>query len=105
MYDRGWSDGLPLIPPTIERVKAMLAGTERRPDEIIAVVPPNLVDLTVEKVAINAVMAGCKPEYLPVVITALETACTDEFNMHGLLRYNYARGASYFLSMDRFVNP
>ncbi len=98
MYDRGWSDGLPLIPPTIERVKAMLAGTERRPDEIIAVVPPNLVDLTVEKVAINAVMAGCKPEYLPVVITALETACTDEFNMHGLLATTMPVGPIIFIN-------
>ena len=98
MYDRGWSDGLPLIPPTIERVKAMLAGTERRPDEIIAVVPPNLVDLTVEKVAINAVMAGCKPEYLPVVITALETACTDEFNMHGLLATTMPVGPVIFIN-------
>ena len=98
MYDRGWSDGLPLIPPTIERVKAMLAGTERRPDEIIAVVPPNLVDLTVEKVAINAVMAGCKPEYLPVVITALETACTDAFNMHGLLATTMPVGPIIFIN-------
>ena len=98
MYDRGWSDGLPLIPPTIERVKAMLSGTERRPDEIIAVVPPNLVDLTVEKVAINAVMAGCKPEYLPVVITALETACTDEFNMHGLLATTMPVGPIIFIN-------
>jgi hypothetical protein len=63
----------------------MLEGTSRRPDEIVAVVPPDLVPCTVEKVAINAVMAGCKPEYLPVVLAAVEAACTDEFNMHGLL--------------------
>ena len=55
------------------------------PDEIVAVVPPDLVECTVEKVAINAVMAGCKPEYLPVVLAAVEAACTDEFNMHGVL--------------------
>lgn len=47
--------------------------------------PPDLVEVTVEKVAINAVMAGCKPEYLPWVIAALEAVCTDEFNMHGVL--------------------
>ncbi len=47
--------------------------------------PPDLVECTVEKVAINAVLAGCKPEYLPVVLTAVEAACTDEFNIHGLL--------------------
>ena len=98
MYDRGWSDGLPLIPPTIERVQAMLEGTKRKPDDIIALVPPDLVDLTVEKVAINAVMAGCKPEYLPVVITALETACGDEFNMHGLLATTMPVGPVIFVN-------
>ena len=85
MYDRGWSDGLPIIPPTEERVNRMLAGTTRAPDEVVAVVPPALVECTVEKVAVNAVMAGCKPEYLPVVLAAIEAACTDQFNMHGLL--------------------
>ena len=63
----------------------MLAGTTRAPDEIVAVVPPTLAECTVEKVAVNAVMAGCKPEYLPVVLAAVEAACTDTFNMHGLL--------------------
>jgi len=85
MYDRGWSDGLPLVAPTEVRVMRMLEGTSRDPSDIVAVVPPTLVEATVEKVAINAVMAGCKPEYLPVVIAALEAICTDEFNMHGLL--------------------
>ncbi|WP_419945506.1 thioredoxin family protein [Candidatus Poriferisodalis sp.] len=84
-YDRGWSDGLPVVPPTEARVAAMLAGTSRAPDEIVAVVPPALAPCTVEKVAVNAVMAGCKPEYLPVVLAAVEAACTDTFNMHGLL--------------------
>ena len=63
MYELGWSDGLPLVPPTSERVLRMLEGTTRPSDEILAPVPPNLVDLSIEKVAINAVMAGCKPEY------------------------------------------
>jgi len=85
MWDRGWTDGLPLVPPSEKRVLAMLGGTTRNPEEIVAVVPPDLVPCTVEKVAVNAVMAGCKPEYLPVVLTAVEAACTDEFNMHGLL--------------------
>ncbi len=85
LFDRGWSDGLPLVPPTEVRVLRMLEGTSRRPDELVAIVPPDLVPVTVEKVAINAVMAGCKPEYLPVVLAAVEAACTDTFNMHGLL--------------------
>lgn len=65
MFTRGWSDGLPVVPPTEARVLAMLAGTRRAPDEVVATVPPDLVDVTVEKVAIAAVMAGCRPEYLP----------------------------------------
>ncbi|MFP5487534.1 MAG: thioredoxin [Acidimicrobiia bacterium] len=85
MFARGWTDGLPVVPPTEARVLAMLEGTGRAPDEIVATVPPDLVDVTVEKVAIAAVMAGCKPEYLPWVLTAVEAVCTDEFNMHGLL--------------------
>ncbi|MGH7856237.1 MAG: thioredoxin family protein, partial [Candidatus Binatia bacterium] len=85
LFDRGWSDGLPVVPPTEARVMKMLQGTMRRPEEVVAVVPPDLVECTVEKVAINAVMAGCKPEYLPVVLAAVEAACTDEFNMHGVL--------------------
>ena len=85
MFDRGFTDGLPVVPPTIERVMRMLAGTTRAADDIVAVVPPDLVEVTVEKVAINAVMAGCKPEYLPWVIAALEAICTDEFNIHGVL--------------------
>jgi hypothetical protein len=85
MFQRGWTDGLPVVPPTEERVLRMLTGTTRRLDEIVATVPPDLVDVTVEKVAIAAVMAGCLPEYLPWVLTAVEAVCTDEFNMHGLL--------------------
>jgi hypothetical protein len=85
MWDRGWTDGFPVVPPTEGRVLAMLDGTSRAPDELVAVVPPNLAPVTVEKVAINAVMAGCQPEYLPVVLAAVEAVCTDEFNMHGVL--------------------
>jgi hypothetical protein len=85
LFARGFTDGLPVVPPTPERVARMLGGTTRDPGDIVAVVPPDLIECTVEKVAINAVMAGCAPEYLPVVLTAVEAACTDEFNAHGLL--------------------
>jgi hypothetical protein len=91
-FDRGWSDGLPVVPPTEGRVLAMLDGTPRPPDEVVAVVPPDLVECTVEKVAVNAVLAGCKPEYLPVVLAAVEAACTDAFNAHGLLATTYFSG-------------
>ena len=92
LHDRGWTDGLPVVAPTEERVLRMLTGTTRAPDEVVAVVPPDLVACTVEKVAVNAVLAGCLPEHLPVVLAAVETACTDEFNMHGLLATTYPAG-------------
>ena len=92
MHDRGWTDGLPVVPPTEERVLRMLAGTTRDPAEVVAVVPPDLVECTVEKVAVNAVMAGCLPEHLPVVLAAVEAACTDAFALHGLLATTYFSG-------------
>ena len=91
-YGRGWSDGLPVVPPTVERVQAMLAGTTRPADEVVVVMPPDLVDCTVEKVAVNAVMAGCKPEYLPVVLAGVEAVATDTFNMHGLAATTFFSG-------------
>lgn len=84
-YDRGWSDGLPVVPPTDLRIARMLSGTTRSPDEIIGLIPPNLAECTVEKAAINAVMAGCRPEYFPVVLATIEAALKPEFSMHGLL--------------------
>ncbi len=85
MFSRGYTDGLPVVPPTPDRVMRMLSGTTRDPQEVVAIAPPDLVQLTVEKIAINAVMAGCLPEYLPWVIAAIEAVCTDEYNMHGVL--------------------
>jgi hypothetical protein len=85
LFDRGWSDGLPLVPPTEARVLRMLSGTTRDPQEVIGKVPSDLADCTIEKIAINAVMAGCKPEYLPVVIAAVEAVLEEPFAMHGVL--------------------
>ena len=85
IFERGWTDGLPVVPPTQQRVLRMLAGTTRDPQEVLGLCPPNLIPLTVEKVAINAVMAGCKPEYLPVVLAAVEAALDPAFSMHGVL--------------------
>jgi len=84
-YDRGWSDGLPVVPPTPLRVARMLSGTTRKPDEVIGLIPPILAECTVEKVAVNAVMAGCLPEYFPVVLSVIEAALMPQFSMHGLL--------------------
>jgi hypothetical protein len=91
-FDRGWSDGLPVVPPTQERVLEMLSGTRRAPDDVLGEVPPNLAPCTVEKVAINAVMAGCKPEYLPVVLAAVETALMPDFHLHAVLATTNAVG-------------
>ena len=88
-FERGWSDGLPVVPPTEDRVLRMLAGVARAPEEIVGVIPPDYAPCSVEKVAINAVMAGCKPDYFPVVLAAVEAACQDEFCMHGLLATTY----------------
>jgi hypothetical protein len=80
-YERGWTDGLPVYPPTDDLVEAMLAYVGRDPAEVIGIVPPGEGIATVEKVAINAVMAGCRPEYLPIVITALEALLDPAFEL------------------------
>ena len=92
LFDQGFTDGLPVVPPTPERVTRMLTGTKRDRADVVAVVPPNLAECTVEKVAINAVMAGAEPAYLPVIIAAVEAACTDAFNIHGVLATTWLAG-------------
>ncbi len=84
MLDRHWSDGLPLIPPTRERVERMLRQTQRSAHETVAAVAPAFGVATVERIAINAVMAGCYPEYLPVLIAATEAISTPDFNLRGI---------------------
>lgn len=84
-YDRGWSDGLPVVPPTDLRIARMLAGTNRKATDVVGLIPPNLIECNVEKVAINAVLAGCRPEYFPVVLATVEAALKPEFSMHGLV--------------------
>ena len=73
-FKQGWTDGLPIVPPTEERVAAMLQYTDRDPDEVIAVLEPKRGVATVEKIAVNAVMAGCLPQYLPMLIAAIQGA-------------------------------
>ena len=84
LYARGVTDGLPVVPPTRERVARAIEASGRSADELIALVPPNFGRATVEKIAINAVMAGCKPEYLPVVIAAVDAVCDERFDLHGV---------------------
>jgi hypothetical protein len=80
--DNHWGDGLPLIPPTESAVKQMLAGTSRSPDEVIGRVPYRNGIATVEKVAVNAVMAGARPEYFPVIIAAMECLTQESTFTH-----------------------
>jgi hypothetical protein len=82
--DNQMSDGLPVTPPTAETVKWMLSGTSRSPDEEIGVMAPRNGMATIEKIAINAVMAGAKPEYLPVIIAAIECLADKRFNLYHL---------------------
>ena len=78
--DKRWGDGLPLVPPTPERVRWMLSGTNRSPDEVLGKINPKQGVATIEKIAINAVMAGAKPEYLPVIIAAVEAMADEKFD-------------------------
>jgi hypothetical protein len=82
-FEQRWSDGLPLIPPTRERVDRMLAGTDHDPQSSIGGVPPRMALATVESIAVNAVMAGCVPSAMPVLIAAVEAMLVPEVNAWG----------------------
>ncbi|MBI3067814.1 MAG: hypothetical protein HY323_00255 [Betaproteobacteria bacterium] len=82
--ERRWTDGLPVVPPTVERVERMLRCTPRAADELVAAVAPGFGVATVERIAINAVMAGCDAECLPVLVAAVEAMAAPEFNAQGI---------------------
>jgi hypothetical protein len=84
LYARGVTDGLPVVPPTAARVRAAVEASGRAGDELIGLVAPRLGRATVEKIAINAVMAGCRPEYLPAVIAGVEAICDPAFALVGI---------------------
>ncbi len=81
---RRWSDGLPLVPPTVARVEQMLAGTKRARNEVVARVAPGFGEASVERIAVNAVMAGCRPGYMPVLIAAVEAVADERLNIQGI---------------------
>ncbi len=83
-YEKGWTDGLPVVPPTEEKVLAFLRAAGMAPDEILGAIPERNRVFTAEKVAINAVMAGCLPEYFPVVVAAVRGISRPEFGLHGV---------------------
>ena len=80
----GWTDGLPVLPPTPERVQAMVDASGRHREDAIADLPPRWCAASVERIAINAVMAGCLPEYMPVLIAAVRAIAQPSFNLHGI---------------------
>ena len=84
LFARGVTDGLPVVVPTPERVEAAVAATGRKGEELVARVAPQMGRATVEKIAVNAVMAGCLPEYLPVVIAGVEAMCDEAFALPGV---------------------
>ena len=83
-FARGWTDGLPIVPPTPERVRRSLASGGRSPSDILGTEPTKGRVITAEKVAVNAVMAGCLPEHFPVIAAAVEALCEPEFNLHAV---------------------
>ena len=83
-YCMRFGDPLPVIPPTVDRVERMLAATPLPPEEVVALIPPNYAAATVEKIAANAVMAGCKPEMMRVLIPLVRAVCDERFNIHGV---------------------
>ncbi|MEK7874017.1 MAG: hypothetical protein AAB502_09215, partial [Chloroflexota bacterium] len=83
-YEKGWTDGLPVVPPTAERIQRMLDYVRRGPSEVVAHLPPTDGEATIEKIAVNAVMAGCRPDYMPVLIAAVEAITEPRFNLNAI---------------------
>ena len=83
-FSQGWTDGLPIVPPTVEKVQEFLTVAGRKPTDVIGTEPIKGYRLTAEKVAVNAVMAGCQPEYFPIVIAAVEAVTDPAFNLNAI---------------------
>jgi hypothetical protein len=83
-YERGWTDGLPVVPPTAPAIERILRYLRLDPQKVVGLIPPRNGIATIEKIAINCVMAGCKPEHVPIVIAALEAMLEPEFNLVGV---------------------
>ena len=84
-FERGWTDGLPVVPATEEAVRGFLAAAGRKPEDVALVETTRRRTISAEKIAINAVMAGCRPEYMPVILTALEAMADPTFTLHGAI--------------------
>jgi len=80
-YEKGWSDGLPFVPPTLEKIQAFLRYTDRDPDEILGVVLPENRAASIWSIAVNGVMAGCRPEYMPILVALVEAMCDPVYGV------------------------
>jgi hypothetical protein len=100
----GWSDGFPLTPPTEEAVNRILEGTELPRERVLAVFPPGMGKATVEKIAINAVMAGCLPQYMPIIMAAVETIIDPGFDLVGAQNTSGQLAPLFILSGEKLVN-
>ena len=89
-YQQKWTDGLPVVPPTRGAIERILEYLRRDPGEVIGTVAPRNGIATIEKIAINCTMAGCKPEYVPIVIAALEAVLEERFNLNGVQTTTHA---------------
>ena len=95
---QGWTDGLPFLPPTRQRLDEMYTYVDRAPEDVVATLAPRNGEATVERIAINAVMAGCRPEYLPVLITAAEAVAEEAFNLNGIQSTTHPCGVLVLLN-------
>jgi hypothetical protein len=84
LFARGWTDGLPVVFPTAEKVAAMVAASGRDAKDRIGPIPPRWRQATIEKIAINAVLAGCRPEYFPVVLAAIDALLDNDCQLYGI---------------------
>ena len=95
-----WSDGLPIIPPTLDRIERFMKFTERRPDEIIGKLLPENREATVWNVAVNGVMAGCRPEYMPIFLSVVDAISDPEFRIQDAGSYAWLGTNDYFKRSD-----
>ena len=89
-FKNKWTDGLPVVPPTRGAIERILEHLKRDPQEVIGIVPPRSGIATIEKIAINSAMAGCKPEYVPIVVAAVEAMLQERFNLNGVQTTTHA---------------
>lgn len=98
MDRRGWGDGLPLVPPTPSRVAVFVKASKLNGRQVLAKLPPSWAEATVEKVAINSVMAGCRPEYMPVIVAAVKAIAQGDFNLYAVQTTTHPCGVLVIVS-------